>query len=594
MSFAPTHSSDLPLDWFAAKFESRELNREYLRRTFTVELGYEAMIVEDGDPRPRLSPKNYTLESLLDWAWSLLGGKRQCTLVLVRSEEQSIDFQVAATRTRENVGGSVTVTALVQIADVPVFARNALGNRTCLTRTDLDAFVKSVLEEHVRRAIHDGPLDRVAPDATAWLDGALAVDARNELQDRYGLRLVAVRQARFHNSAVEQIHDGIGDAHLGAITRQTENNGKIAALEAEVAFRGPSDALADQLRQLDTTKVERETLDRIERVAVYERLHRALTDAKRNRLIDQGAWDQLVDETDTRRLLRSHERMRLGQIHELALRDAEAAARMASDLAQAEFRQAKLSLENAAEMERSLRTATTGGEIAKLRTDQRERETQLELQLYRERAELYLDIDRRRKEFDEQARRNDIQTKRIADDAKIAHLRGLAEISTNIARENAKIKQETEERSKRLEADLLSQNVQAVKGADPLALLVAAPPERATILANVLKNQQDQSAHVKIAEASAEGAANAARAEVHGEHIQGLRRMASERGAEHQQTLGTVADLAARGMESVARATQGQPGPNATPPATKALICTQCRTENPETARHCASCGRSL
>jgi len=365
-------------DDFAVRIESDDLPGIF-RRGIVVELGTNALLIENGVNRGLLPPGTYTLDSLdkrlLDWLTT--GLPRTATALLVDVMPAELVFNLEGIYTSDPINIGLSVRLQAQVEEPARFLVNMLGRRERLSLEDLRLYLYPEITQLVEGWVRKHTVQELAEDLSLKEKLELALEeALKTTFAQTGLKFLNVRTLEINMEHLDRVK-GIKSKYA------------LQATEAEAEAQGKQ-RLLDVMKGLNLTQLAEETAkveDEERRAALYQRMRQAVLSEKMDEVRSEGQFEQFLDEQDRGKLLREKERADLVRTWKEEAED--------HDSGRAHL-VAKLDLDRQYEM----RSADL-----KLRSDLSEKELEGELRLERMRASKQFEIDAARWEYELKHRR---------------------------------------------------------------------------------------------------------------------------------------------------------------------------------------------
>ena len=359
-------------DDFAVRIDSNDLPGIF-RRGIVVEMGTNALMVENGVNRGLLPPGTYTLDSLDKrlFDWLSTGLARTATVLLVDVMPAELEFRLENIYTSDpiNIGLSVRLNAKVE--EPARFLVNMLGRRERMSRTDLMDYLKPEIIQLVDGWVGHHTVQELAEDLSLKEKLELALEeALKTTFAQTGLKFLNVRTVEMGMEALDKIK-GIKSSYALQIS------------ESEATLQGRQRTL-DVLSKEDLQSIAEDT-EKIEqderKAALFQRMHQSAVSDKMNEIRTDAQFEQFLNEQDRQKLLTEKERDELMRTWK---EDADDHVRARAHLV------AKLELERQFELK---------SVELKQRTDLSEQDLEGELRLERMRASKQYELDSARLEF---------------------------------------------------------------------------------------------------------------------------------------------------------------------------------------------------
>jgi hypothetical protein len=534
---------ELAPNCFARQIAVQDLDG-FFQKQFTVDTGYSALIVENGQFRANLGPSMYTVAGLLGQLKSLVSD-RQCTLVLTKSDEQPLQFSLTSTFTSDNIPVDVRGIIAVQIEDIPLFLLNMLGHRPLLTQEEMVQLLAPLVGQAIAQSVCEISIaDLTGSTAQQILDAALAVSLRPELK-RYGLRYAGLRSVSVSNEQYGEAKKSLGEvaiAELQAEARQRSNELELNQSRKAEELRQKKNEIEQLRGQNDQRAFAQETEDRLYRKQVYERLLQATHQEDLTKFARTEELNKLIGAADGAKVLREQDIQQLRDDFALGQQNRAQVARRLQDRAQFEQECAL------AEM--------------RFQLDDLQFRRKLEQDDLRAKAEIDHIKARRQLDLDAEA-----QTVKLLLDSRAAE-------TGNQIRLN-----------------------QALRGASETELIAMSDPEKGKLIADVAIQRGSQNANVNIAalQLNRDSAVSEEAVRQQELRIAEVRQSTSERVADQMHNSQVAADLARATIQSAGQVlgdalTRGSSGML----TGGSVVCTGCRTANAVVNKFCSQCGRQL
>jgi len=284
---------------FAVRIDSDDLPGIF-RRGIVVEMGTNALLVENGVNRGMVPPGTYTLDSLdkhlLNWLST--GLTRTATVLLVDVMPAELEFHMGGIFTSDpiNIGMSVRLNA--QVDEPALFLVNMLGRRERMSRTDLMEYLNPEIAQLVEGWVRHHTVQELAEDLSLKEKLELALEeALKTTFAQTGLKFLNVRTLEMSMDHLDRIK-GIKSKYALQVTEtEAELQGKQRLLDV---MKGMDlNTLAEE-----TQKVENEE----KRAELYHRMRQAVLNEKMDEIRSEAQFTQFLDEQDKQKLLSEKER----------------------------------------------------------------------------------------------------------------------------------------------------------------------------------------------------------------------------------------------------------------------------------------------
>jgi len=301
---------------FAVRIEADDLPG-LLRRGIAVQMGTNAMLVEDGANRGVLGPGNHTLDSLDERLlnWISLGRSKKVSVLLVDINPAELEFNLGGVFTRDPIGVGLTVHVQTQVEEPAKFLVQVLANRERYSQEDLRLYLYPEVAQVAENWINRHTVQELAEDLSLKQKLELALEeALKPTFARLGLKFISVRTLDLNLEHLDHIK-GIKSKYALQIT------------EAE-AEAGGKQRLLDVMTQLNLQKLAEETAkveDDERRAELYKRMRQAVMGGKMDEVRSEDEFKAFLNDVDRNTLLREKERADLlrtwkeeGEDHDLS------------------------------------------------------------------------------------------------------------------------------------------------------------------------------------------------------------------------------------------------------------------------------------
>lgn len=496
-------------DDFAVRIDASDL-KGLFKRGIIVDVGTNAILLDGGANKGMLTPGTHNLDSLdkrlFDWLDTGIGS--QVSALLVSVTPTDLEFAAGGVFTKDPLRIGVKVRLQAQVEEPARFLINMMGGRERLTRFDLVGYLYPEVTQVLEAWVGQHTVQELAEDLSLRPQLELALEETLKTTFRQsGLKFINVRATELNLEHLDRIKGIRSKYSLQISEAEAEQQGRESLFK--VMRAGKLQEWAEE-----AAKVE----DEERRIALYERMQKAVTDGKMNEIRSDAEFESFLNEMDIKKLLREKERAELLKTWKDEAEDKERArAHML----------AKLELERGYE----LRAAELH-----LRTDLSEKEFEAELRMERMRvnkqfeidaARQDYDLDRRRKqaEFDRQQAEEKLRLDKLEQDAQRAQsaaghdeemrqmdkelelglkgLRGVKQVRMEEARSQWELEQQKldfqwQQRQKEMEVEMQRERIRMEHELNRLdklgqlgveALIAASPVEQGRILADLKKNE---------------------------------------------------------------------------------------------------------
>lgn len=378
-------------------------------RQLVIEPGTRALIINEGVLIGEIPPGAYTFESFSERLqfWQ----KNQVTGILTRCEETPFHSRLSDVPALEGICGSLSVEWAVQIADPLPFLLNLFGGRDALSKEELDRQLDPLVKQALFSACGRASIDGLAgPDVATHLAEQLESSLGVRLQ-RYGLKFVDIRAARFECEAVADHKARAGENWLAA----RENQLLKAAHQVE------SDGLAGRLQDIES------------KVPLRRALRDAVNSDKFAKLTSEEDLRRQLEEIDKDRLLRREEKDALVAAYTERKEDRQAARAQALAVLEIQREQELDELRSQVEFTVEQRSLEREIDLAKLTQTKDALEWQQELQREREEAEHRRQLQREKRETQWQSALQARELKRDDSWKELVHRQRLENLQTEMA-----------------------------------------------------------------------------------------------------------------------------------------------------------------
>ncbi|MGC1379333.1 MAG: zinc ribbon domain-containing protein [Anaerolineales bacterium] len=489
-------------DDFAVRVDAADLQGLF-RRGIIVDIGTNAVLVDNGANRGTLAPGAYTLDSLdkrlLDWINTGVGS--HVSVLLVDVAPTDLEFSAGGVFTNDPIRIGALVRLQVQVEEPGRFLANMMGGRERFTRLDLSGYLYPEVTQVLEAWVAQHSVDELAEDLSLKPKLELALEeALKSTFRQSGLKFINVRATQLNLEHLEHIK-GIRSKYALQIS------------EAEAEIEGRDHALG-LLRERSTLELAEETLkveDEEKRIALYERMRKAVSSGKMDEVRSQAEFEAFLDDMDRQKLLREKERAEMLQAWKEEGEDRELARKLllAKLQIEQEYQLKKAGLSGSGELEQLALDNEIA--LARKRADfefgQKKQILEQELWLQREqdrikderaKSEIEMNSLRARQELADDAASAELGMKLLAEMKRIRRLdeeeRLRIQREDELARKKAALEEEMKrfemaEQQRQAEREHELKKIEALSRASAEAVIAMAGPEQAKYLASLKRTE---------------------------------------------------------------------------------------------------------
>ena len=287
---------------FAVRIEADDLPG-LLRRGIAVQMGTNAMLVEDGANRGVLGPGQHTLDSLDERLlnWISLARNKKVSVLLVDVNPAELEFNLGGIFTNDPIGIGLSLHLQTRIEEPARFLVQMLASRERYSLEDLRVYLYPEVARVAETWIGQHSVQELAEDLSLKDKLELALEeALKPTLARLGLKFIDVRTLDLNLEHLDRIK-GVRSRYSLQIT------------EAEAEAQGKQ-RLVDVMKQLNLQKLAEETArveDEENRAELFKRMRYAVMSGKMDEARSEADFDTFLDDMDRKKLLREKERVDL-------------------------------------------------------------------------------------------------------------------------------------------------------------------------------------------------------------------------------------------------------------------------------------------
>ena len=284
---------------FAVHIEADDLPG-LLRRGISVQMGTNAILVQDGANRGELGPGPHALDTLDERLanWLLGGPPKKVSVLLVDVLPAELEFNMGGIFTKDPIRIGMTVHVQAQVEQPARFLVQMLASRERYSREDLRQYLYPEVAQLVENWIGQHTVQELAEDLSLKEKLELALDeALKPTLARLGLKFIAVRTLNMNMEHLDHI-------------KGIRSNYALQVTEAEAEAQGRQSLLA-AMKQLNLQKMAEEIAkveDEEKRADLYHRMRQAVINGKMDEVRSEAEFDTFLDDMDRKKLLREKER----------------------------------------------------------------------------------------------------------------------------------------------------------------------------------------------------------------------------------------------------------------------------------------------
>lgn len=289
-------------DEFAVRIDSDDLPG-LLKKGVNVDVGTNALLIENGANRGVVPPGAYTLSSFGDKFKDVFssGIPKQMTILLVNIAPTDMDFHLGGIFTKDPLQVGISIRMQVEVKEPGKFLINVLQGRERYSVEDLRQYLYPEVVAVADGWVRSHTAQELADDLSLKSKFELALEeAIKRTFAQSGLRFLQVRTAEINLEALDKIK-GIRSKYALQIS------------EAEAEAQGKK-RLVDAQRELDLSALAEETA-KVEleerKVDLYERMRRAVMSDKINEVRSEADFKAFMREIDREELLSEKEKNEL-------------------------------------------------------------------------------------------------------------------------------------------------------------------------------------------------------------------------------------------------------------------------------------------
>lgn len=284
---------------FAVRIEAEDLPG-LLRRGIAVQIGTNAMLVEDGANRGLIGPGNHTLDSLDErlMNWITLARNKKVSVLLVDVNPAEMEFNLGGIFTNDPIGIGLSVRIQTQIEEPARFLVQMLANRERYLLEDLRLYLYPEVARTAENWVVRHSVQELAEDLNLKDKLELALEeALKPTLTRLGLKFISVRTLELNMEHLDHIK-GIRSRYA------------LQVSEAEAEVQGKQ-RLLDVMKQLNLQKLAEDTAKVVEdeqRAELYKRVRLSVMSGKMDEVRSEAEFDVFLDDMGGKKLLREKER----------------------------------------------------------------------------------------------------------------------------------------------------------------------------------------------------------------------------------------------------------------------------------------------
>lgn len=634
---------------FAIRLELHDVEG-FFSKKLVIEPGTRALFLERGQMIGEVPPGEYTLQGLFDLMtfWS----RKSTVVILTRGDEVLLDIQCSGLATREMLEAEVKVRLAVHIEDVALFFKNMMGSRAEFSKDDLRRAILPIVHQALYEAVGRLSIrDLTADQARGDLETAVSQALGSSLS-RHGLGFSRIQTLSVSHPRYDEQRRRAGELwlqrmdleydksaakmeadRLVAEIERYENLGDIDILAKQVATDRLEKELEVKRRRIGIRKQWRAAVlaGEFDKIQSEEELGGFLKERDKQRLIRQDEYDALAtalrEKAQDRTALRQHllrkldieqqselqglridldfaqkKRTKEHEIELVTICDSEDARKWKANLEREKQDAEERRAEDMKQLEHARAAARVSGGTRR----------EEELAEWRHRLEIdHIQGDIETAQAERRRRMELVQEERNRRDAEWQLERWQKVRAIKEARKQGEFER-GEQTQRRMHEETLAKGKQEIekiaahRGLTPSELMAVS--ENADIIADVEKHRATQQGAVEVAKANSAEAAELRDklAEAHKTAGDGTI-AALQQSLQSQQTtfdqFGKLVDNITRNLAPQPGSTVVVSGGSATrvgdqsssgEEQRRVVVCTGCRTENEDGARHCRQCGKAL
>ena len=289
---------------FAVRVESSDLKGLFMRGVI-IEPGTNALLLDGGATQGTLGPGTYHMDDLekrlKDWIMTGVGS--QVAVLLVDVTPTDLDFAAGGVYTTDPLNIGVRVKLQTQVDNPGMFLVNMLKGRERFTRANLEGYLYPEISQVLERWVGQHSVKQLAEDFS--LREKLELDLDEALKKSFKLSGLSFLQVRASEINLE---------HLDRIKGITSKYAlQVAEADAELQGRVSIYNILRQNKLQDWAEEEAKVLDEERKVALYDRMRKAVSAGKMDEVRSEAEFEAFLDDMDRQKLLREKEKAELLQ-----------------------------------------------------------------------------------------------------------------------------------------------------------------------------------------------------------------------------------------------------------------------------------------
>lgn len=284
---------------FAVRIEADDLPG-LLRRGIAIQVGTNAMLIEDGADRGMLGPGNHTLDSLDDRLlnWISLRHTKKVSILLVDVNPAELEFNLGGIFTKDPIRIGMSVRIQAQVEQPARFLIQMLANRERYSLEDLRMYLYPEVANTAENWVSQHNAQELGEDLRLKEKLELTLEeALRPTLARLGLRFISLRTFDINLEHLDRIK-GIRSSYALQVT------------ESEAEVQGKQ-RLVDIMKQLNLQKLAEETAkveDEERHAELYQRMRQAIMAGRMDDVRSEAEFNAFLNDIDRQKLLREKER----------------------------------------------------------------------------------------------------------------------------------------------------------------------------------------------------------------------------------------------------------------------------------------------
>ncbi len=284
---------------FAVRVDAEDLSG-MLRRGIAVQLGTNAMLVEDGANRGLIGPGNHTLDSLDERLlnWITLSRNKKVSVLLVDVNPTELEFNLGGIFTNDPIGIGLSVHVQTQVEEPARFLVQMLAVRERYLLEDLRMYLYPEVARTAESWVARHSVQELAEDLNLKDKLELALEeALKPTLARLGLKFISLRTLDLNLEHLDKIK--------GVRSRYA-----LQVSETEAELQGKQ-RLLDVMKQVNLQKLAEDTAKVVEdeqRAELYKRVRQSVMSGKMDEVRSEEEFDVFLNDMGGKKLLREKER----------------------------------------------------------------------------------------------------------------------------------------------------------------------------------------------------------------------------------------------------------------------------------------------